>query len=93
MHFNSQVTKITEDQVMFEKEGETITIDNDYVFAMIGYHPDYDFCNLLVSTFILMNMEPHRYTIPKRMKRTLKTAISLGLSRLAMMRILFYRKR
>ncbi|EOI1177476.1 TPA: bacillithiol disulfide reductase YpdA [Staphylococcus pseudintermedius] len=43
MHFNSQVTKITEDQVMFEKEGETITIDNDYVFAMIGYHPDYDF--------------------------------------------------
>ncbi|MBJ8306660.1 NAD(P)-binding domain-containing protein [Staphylococcus pseudintermedius] len=29
--------------IELEKEGETITIDNDYVFAMIGYHPDYDF--------------------------------------------------
>ena len=43
MHFNSNVTKITEDTVVFEKEGETYEIPNDYVFAMIGYHPDYAF--------------------------------------------------
>ncbi|MCG3398911.1 bacillithiol disulfide reductase YpdA [Staphylococcus massiliensis] len=43
MKFNSVVTKITEDTVEYEENGETHTIPNDTVFAMIGYHPDYDF--------------------------------------------------
>ncbi len=43
MHFNSNVTKITEDTVTFETNGIETTIQNDYVFAMIGYHPDYEF--------------------------------------------------
>lgn len=43
MHFNANVTKIDEDSLTFEQEGESYTIPNDYVFAMIGYHPDYDF--------------------------------------------------
>ncbi len=40
--------KITEDTVTYEVNGESKTIDthNDYVFAMIGYHPDYEFLNL-----------------------------------------------
>jgi thioredoxin reductase (NADPH) len=43
MHFTSSVTKITEDFVAIEKDGKTIEIENDYVFAMIGYHPDHAF--------------------------------------------------
>ncbi|MFF5915557.1 bacillithiol disulfide reductase YpdA [Staphylococcus pasteuri] len=43
MEFNANVTKITEDKVVYEKDGNTIEIPNDYVFAMIGYHPDYEF--------------------------------------------------
>ncbi|MDN4608757.1 YpdA family putative bacillithiol disulfide reductase [Sporosarcina highlanderae] len=43
MHFNSNVLGITSDTVVFEKEGKKISIENDYVFAMIGYHPDHSF--------------------------------------------------
>lgn len=43
MAFDSNVTKITEDSVIYEQNGQTFEIANDYVFAMIGYHPDYEF--------------------------------------------------
>ncbi len=43
MEFNANVTQITEDTVTYEVNGESKTIHNDYVFAMIGYHPDYEF--------------------------------------------------
>ncbi len=43
MHFNSRVIEITTTSVTFEKEGMKKTIDNDFVFAMIGYHPDHGF--------------------------------------------------
>ncbi len=43
MEFNANVTQITEDTVTCEVNGESKTIHNDYVFAMIGYHPDYEF--------------------------------------------------
>ena len=43
MHFNSHVIEITTTSVTFEKEGMKKTIDNDFVFAMIGYHPDHGF--------------------------------------------------
>lgn len=43
MHFNSQVVNITTNSVTFEKDGVRTTIDNDYVFAMVGYHPDHSF--------------------------------------------------
>jgi thioredoxin reductase (NADPH) len=42
-HFSSSVARITEDAVdLFTPEG-TVTIENDYVFALTGYHPDFDF--------------------------------------------------
>ncbi len=42
-HFQSRVTSIHEDSVTIAgPEGES-TIPNDYVFAMTGYHPDFDF--------------------------------------------------
>ncbi len=44
MKFNSHVVKITETEVVYEGEkGERATIKNDFVFAMIGYHPDHSF--------------------------------------------------
>lgn len=43
MHFNSEVKRIDEDTLTFNKEGKSYTIKNDFVFAMIGYHPDYKF--------------------------------------------------
>lgn len=43
MAFDSNVTKITEDSVIYKQNGQTFEIANDYVFAMIGYHPDYEF--------------------------------------------------
>lgn len=43
MHFNSKVERIDEDTLTFNKEGKSYTIKNDFVFAMIGYHPDYKF--------------------------------------------------
>jgi thioredoxin reductase (NADPH) len=43
MEFNAHVKEITEDAVIYEVEGETKKIKNDFVFAMTGYHPDHGF--------------------------------------------------
>ena len=43
MHFDADILKITDSSVVIEKKGETFEFDNDYVFAMIGYHPDHTF--------------------------------------------------
>lgn len=41
MEFNSVVKEIKEESVIYEKDGKLIEIDNEVVFAMTGYHPDY----------------------------------------------------
>lgn len=43
MEFNAHMKEITPEQVIYEKEGKTIEIVNDFVFAMTGYHPDHGF--------------------------------------------------
>ena len=44
MEFDANVTEITEDTLTYvTKKGESFTIKNDFVFAMIGYHPDHHF--------------------------------------------------
>lgn len=43
MEFNSHIKEITENTVTYVKDGEEITIKNDFVFAMTGYHPDHQF--------------------------------------------------
>jgi len=43
MHFNAEVVKITDASVTIDIAGELFDIENDYVFAMIGYHPDHTF--------------------------------------------------
>lgn len=41
--FNTTVTKIFPDKLELIQNGKAIEIPNDFVFAMTGYHPDYDF--------------------------------------------------
>lgn len=41
LHLNSKVTEITPSQVIItQNDGETATIENDFVLAMTGFHPD-----------------------------------------------------
>jgi len=43
IHFNSEITEIDDSSISFTQEGQAYSIDNDFVFAMIGYHPDHRF--------------------------------------------------
>ncbi|MBO3064195.1 MULTISPECIES: bacillithiol disulfide reductase YpdA [Staphylococcus] len=71
MAFDSNVVKITEDSVIYEQNGQTLEIANDYVFAMIGYHPDYEF---LQSIGIEIN-ENEYGTAPVYNKETYETNV------------------
>ncbi len=42
-HFNSRVVEITPDSVVIETPQGRETVKNDFVFAMTGYHPDFEF--------------------------------------------------
>ena len=46
-YFNSSLTEIRENQVDIQTENGIITIENDFVLAMTGYLPDFDFLNSL----------------------------------------------
>jgi thioredoxin reductase (NADPH) len=43
MEFNAQIKEITNEEVIYEKDRIEKRIKNDFVFAMIGYHPDHQF--------------------------------------------------
>jgi thioredoxin reductase (NADPH) len=49
--FNSQVVEITPDTVIVETPEGRQTLKNDFVFAMTGYHPDFDFLERLGVRF------------------------------------------
>jgi len=42
-HFHSRVREIRELTVLLETPNGVVEITNDFVFALTGYHPDYDF--------------------------------------------------
>jgi bacillithiol disulfide reductase len=42
-YFNSTVREITEDCVVLKTPTGPVRLENDFVFALTGYHPDYDF--------------------------------------------------
>lgn len=44
-YFKSKVKEIKQNTLIIDQNGEEISLDNDFVFAMIGYHPDYTFLN------------------------------------------------
>lgn len=43
MLFESHVEEITQDEVKILQQNKELAINNDFVFAMIGYHPDHEF--------------------------------------------------
>lgn len=42
-YFNSEITSIRENEIDVQTPNGKITIENDFVLAMTGYHPDFDF--------------------------------------------------
>lgn len=46
-HFETSVEEICEDSVTLKTPEGSLTIRNDHVFAMTGYHPDFDFLTAL----------------------------------------------
>lgn len=44
-YFNSEIKAITTKEVLIKNREKEVKIPNDFVFAMIGYHPNYDFLN------------------------------------------------
>jgi thioredoxin reductase (NADPH) len=49
--FNAQVLEITPDTVIVETPEGRQTLKNDFVFALTGYHPDFDFLERLGIRF------------------------------------------
>ncbi|MEH7457778.1 hypothetical protein CON65_07915 [Bacillus pseudomycoides] len=43
MHFHAHVKEFTEHALTYTVDGKSFTIQNDFVFAMTGYHPDHSF--------------------------------------------------
>lgn len=56
-HFNSTVQEIGPDYVVLLTPGGSLRLKNDFVFALTGYHPDYDF---LSSVGIELSAEQYR---------------------------------
>ncbi len=46
-YFNSRVREVREDEVVLDTPQGEVTLKNDFVFAMTGYHPDFDFLRKL----------------------------------------------
>ena len=47
VYFNSTVASITEDSVVLATPSGEVTLPNDFVFALTGYHPDFEFIERL----------------------------------------------
>jgi thioredoxin reductase (NADPH) len=43
MQFNANVVNISDEEVTYQIDGKDFKVKNDFVFAMIGYHPDHQF--------------------------------------------------
>jgi thioredoxin reductase (NADPH) len=46
-YFNSRVKEITDDSVVLETPEVDVVLENDFVLALIGYHPDFTFLRSL----------------------------------------------
>jgi bacillithiol disulfide reductase len=46
-YFNSSVTNISEDEVTLDTPAGPVTLPNQFVFALTGYHPDFEFIERL----------------------------------------------
>lgn len=70
-YFNSELTEIGEDYVKFKnKGGEIQTIENDFVLALTGYRPNFEFLESLG-----IKLSDDQLCIPSYNKQTMKTNI------------------
>ncbi|HZG70030.1 MAG TPA: YpdA family putative bacillithiol disulfide reductase [Chondromyces sp.] len=54
MEFNAHLLEIKEQSVIYQVNGQQMELDNDFVFAMTGYHPDHGFL-----TQMGVEIDPH----------------------------------
>jgi len=70
-YFKAQITEITEDTVTFENEKkEKQNIKNDYVLALTGYKPNFEFLKK-----IGVNLSNDKAKIPEYDKQTMETNV------------------
>jgi thioredoxin reductase (NADPH) len=69
-YFNSEVTEIRDDEVEIKTPEGKITIKNDFVFAMTGYHPDYTFLKK-----VGINISQDEHQVPHFNEKTFETDI------------------
>src|ERR1035438_4312656 len=50
-YFRTELVEITRDSIVLETPEGLMTLKNDFVFAMTGYHPDFDFLESLGVRF------------------------------------------
>lgn len=68
-YFNSEITEITPDKVFFKQGEQALSIDNDFVLALTGYLPNFEF---LKSMGIELEAEA---CLPKHDTETMETNI------------------
>ena len=69
-YFNTTVEEINEDSVILKTPEGLVTIENDFVMAMTGYRPDYDFFERIGLEF-----QDDEYRTPVMNEDTLETNI------------------
>ncbi|MFD0933480.1 YpdA family putative bacillithiol disulfide reductase [Psychroflexus salinarum] len=70
-YFNSELTEIGEDYVKFKDEkGKIQTLENDFVLALTGYRPNFEFLKKLG-----IKLSNDQLSIPKYDKQTMKTNV------------------
>jgi len=69
-YFNSELTEIRDDEVDIKTASGKVTIKNDFVFAMTGYHPDYSFLKK-----VGINISRDEHQIPNFNEKTFETNI------------------
>lgn len=69
-YFNSRVTAIRPHEIDVETPGGLLTLPNDFVFALTGYHPDIDFLAAHGITFEPETQRP--YTDPETLESARK---------------------
>lgn len=70
-YFNAEVKEIKLNSLIMDQKGQELTLENDFVFAMTGYHPDFEFlekigiqCDVDQNETPIYDEETHESQIP-----------------------------
>lgn len=69
-YFNSRAVQIKSDEVILQTPRGMLALPNDFVFAMTGYHPDFEWLQKLGLTVVNL---PHGATLPQFNPQTYET--------------------